>query len=148
MKVCKRERFPEIGKEFETRVKEFWETVKSGTPPDIDYERDSKYLMKNLYNQAKEGITLAADEEMDSLVDEFHSINRECKQLERQRDAIKAQIFEKSQDASKIISKYGIINCGMTKGSQGKFITPEMVGTYINPRKGFRQFKYNQPKGV
>ena len=148
MKILKRKRFPEIGKEFETRVKEFWELVKSGTPPEIDYERDSNYLIKNLYNQAKEGITLAADEEMDSLVDEFNSINRECKQLERQKDSIKAQILEKSQDASKIVSKYGTINCGMTKGSQGKYITEDMVGTHISPRKPFRQFKYNQPKGV
>ena len=148
MKILKRKRFPEIGKEFETRVKEFWELVKLGTPPKIDYERDSNYLIKNLYNQAEAGITLEADEDMDQLVDDYNSINREYISLGKQKDSIKAQILEKSQDASKIISKYGIINCGMTKGSQGKFITPEMVGTYINPRKGFRQFKYNQPKGV
>jgi len=148
MKICKRERFPEVGKQLEAKVKEFWERVRTGTPPDINYERDSNYMIKNLYNQAKEGITLAADEDMDTLVDEFNSINRECKQLEKQKDSIKAQILEKSQGASKIVSKYGTINCGMTKGSQGKYITEDMVGTHISPRKPFRQFKYNQPKGV
>lgn len=148
MKILKRERFPEIGKEFETKVKEFWELVKSGTPPEIDYERDSNYLIKNLYNQAEAGISLAADEDMDQLVDDYNSVNREYISLGKQKDSIKAQILEKSQDASKIISKYGTINCGMTKGSQGKFITPDMVGTYINPRRAFRQFKFNQPKGV
>ena len=68
--------------------------------------------------------------------------------LEQQKKAIKAQILEKSQGASKIISKYGTINCGMSKASQGKYITQDMVGTYINPRKAFRQFRFNQPKGV
>ena len=148
MKILKRKRFPEIGKEFETRVKEFWELVKSGTPPEINYERDSNYLIKNLYNQAEAGISLAADEDMDQLVDDYNSINREYVSLGKQKESIKARILEKSQDASKIISKYGTINCGMTKGSQGKFITPDMVGTYINPRRSFRQFKFNQPKGV
>ena len=148
MKILKRKRFPEIGKEFETRVKEFWELVKSGTPPEINYERDSNYLIKNLYNQAEAGLSLAADEDMDQLVDDYNSINREYVSLGKQKESIKAQILEKSQGASKIISKYGIINCGMTKGSQGKYITQEMVGTYINSRRAFRQFKFNQPKGV
>ena len=148
MKILKRKRFPEIGKEFETKVKEFWERVKSGTPPEIDYERDSNYLIKNLYNQAEAGITLAADEDVDTLIDDYNSVNREYVSLGRQKESIKAQILEKSQNASKIISKYGTINCGMTKGSQGKYITQEMVGTYINSRRAFRQFKFNQPKGV
>ena len=105
-------------------------------------------MIKNLYNQAEAGLSLAADEDMDQLVDDYNSINREYVSLGKQKESIKARILEKSQDASKIISKYGTINCGMTKGSQGKFITPDMVGTYINPRRSFRQFKFNQPKGV
>ena len=148
MKILKRERFPEVGKQLEAKVKEFWERVKTGTPPEIDYEKDSNYMIKNLYNQADSGISLAADEDMDQLVDDYNSINREYVSLGRQKESIKAQILEKSQNASKIISKYGTINCGMTKGSQGKYITQEMVGTYINSRRAFRQFKFNQPKGV
>ena len=85
---------------------------------------------------------------MDKLVDDYYAINREYISLGKTKDSLKAQILEKSQGASKIVSKYGTINCGMTKGSQGKYITQDMVGTYINPRKGFRQFKFNQPKGV
>jgi putative phage-type endonuclease len=148
MKICKRERFHEVGEQLEAKVKEFWERVKTGTPPDIDYERDSNYLIKNLYNQAEAGITLAADEDVDTLIDDYNSVNREYVSLGKQKESIKAQILEKSQNASKIISKYGTINCGMTKGSQGKYITQEMVGTYINSRRSFRQFKFNQPKGV
>tara|TARA_B000000441_G_scaffold130563_1_gene113832 strand:- start:987 stop:1754 length:768 start_codon:yes stop_codon:yes gene_type:complete len=148
MKIILRDRDKAVGEQLEARVKEFWSRIKTGTPPNIDYSRDSDYIIKNLYNQAEAGVILAADEDMDTLVDDYYAVNKEYVSLGKQRDSIKAQILEKSQNASKIVSKYGTINCGMTKGSQGKFITQDMVGTYINPRKGFRQFKFNQPKGL
>jgi len=147
-KLIIRNRNKEMGEILETKVKEFWKRVKTGTPPDIDYLRDSQYMMKNLYNEADAGVILAADEDMDKLVDDYNAINREYVSLGKQKDAVKAQILELSQNASKIVSINGTINCGMTKGSKGKYITQDMVGTYINPRKGFRQFKFNQPKGV
>tara|TARA_B100002019_G_scaffold177358_1_gene153122 strand:+ start:379 stop:1326 length:948 start_codon:yes stop_codon:yes gene_type:complete len=147
-KLIVRARNKEVGEMLETKVKEFWEKVKSGTPPEIDYLRNADYLMKNLYNNADAGLIINADEDTDILIDDYNSINRECVSLEQQKKAIKAQILEKSQGASKIISKYGIINCGMSKASLGKYITQDMVGTYINPRKAFRQFRFNQPKGV
>ena len=147
-KLIVRARNKEVGEMLETKVKEFWERVKSGTAPNIDYLRDSEYMMKNLYNDADASLIINADEDVDILIDDYNSINRECVSLEQQKKAIKAQILEKSQGASKIISKYGTINCGMSKASQGKYITQDMVGTYINPRKAFRQFRFNQPKGV
>ena len=147
-KLIVRARNKEVGEMLETKVKEFWERVKSGTAPSIDYLKDSEYIMKNLYNDADASLIMNADEDTDILIDDYNSINRECVSLEQQKKAIKAQILEKSQGASKIISKYGTINCGMSKASQGKYITQDMVGTYINPRKAFRQFRFNQPKGV
>ena len=117
-------------------------------PPDIDYLKDSDYILKNLCNHAEPDLGIVADEDMDKLVDYYNTLRRTIKKDEDELKSVKAEILNSSQDASKIVSKYGTINCGMTKGSQGKYITQDMVGTYINPRKGFRQFKYNQPKGV
>ena len=148
MKVVRSERDPRIGKILKGKVENFWERIKLGVPPDIDYTRDSQYVIKNLYNQANAGVVLEADEDMDKLVDEYYAINKEYVSLGKTKDSIKAQILEKSQNASKIVSKYGTINCGMSKASQGKYITQDMVGTYINPRRAFRQFRFNQPKGV
>ena len=62
--------------------------------------------------------------------------------LGKTKDSIKAQILERSQKASKIISKYGTISCGMSKESKGKLITKDMVGTYQSPRKGYRMFRF------
>ena len=147
-KLIIRDRNTAIGEQLEARVKEFWSRIKTGTPPEIDYERDSNYIIKNLCSHADPSLFLEADEDMDQLIDDYNAINKEYVSLGKQKDSIKAQILEKSIGASKIISKYGTINCGMTKGSQGKYITQDMVGTYINPKKGFRQFRFNQPKGV
>ena len=77
-KLIVRARNKEVGEMLETKVKEFWERVKSGTAPDIDYLRDSEYMMKNLYNDADAGLIMNADEDVDILIDDYNSINREC----------------------------------------------------------------------
>ena len=148
MKVVRSERDPRIGKLLKGKVENFWERIKLGVPPDVDYTRDSQYIMKNLCNQADAGVTLEADEDMDKLIDDYNAINREYVSLGKQKDAVKAQILEKSQNASKIVSINGTLSCGMSKESKGKLITQDMVGTYQNPRKGYRMFRFNQPKGV
>jgi len=148
MKVVCSKRDPKIGKLLTDKVQNFWEKIKLGVVPDIDYTRDAQYIMKNLCNQAEDGLVLKADEDMDKLVDDYNAINREYVSLGKQKDAVKAQILELSQNASKIMSNYGTISCSMSKASKGKLITPEMVGTYINPRKSYRMFRFNQPKAI
>ena len=148
MKVVRSERDPKIGKLLKAKVENFWERIKLGVPPDIDYTRNSQFIMKNLCNSADDGLVLKSDEDMDKLVDEYNSINKEIHQLSKTKDAIKAEILNNSGGASKIISNYGTVSCSMSKASKGKLVTPEMVGTYINSRRSFRQFKFNQPKGV
>ena len=148
MKVVRSERDPRIGKLLRGKVENFWERIKLGVPPDVDYTRDAQCIMKNLCNQADAGTILEADEDMDKLIDDYNAVNREYVSLGKQKDSIKAQILERSNNASKIVSVNGTISCGMSKESKGKLITQEMVGTYQNPRKGYRMFRFNQPKGV
>ena len=148
MKVVRSERDPRIGKLLRGKVENFWERIKLGVPPDVDYTRDAQYIMKNLCNQADAGLVLTADEDMDKLIDDYNAVNREYVSIGKMRDQIKAQILERSNNASKIVSVNGTISCGMSKESKGKLITQEMVGTYQNPRKGYRMFRFNQPKGV
>ena len=148
MKVIKTKRDPEIGKLLTDKVQKFWEKIKLGVTPDIDYTKNAQFIMKNLCNYADPTLSLNADEDMDKLVDDYNAVNREYYALGKTKDAIKAQILELSQNASKIVSHNGTITCGMTKGSKGTLITPEMVGTYLNPRKGYRQFRLTQPKGI
>ena len=148
MKVVRSERDPKIGTLLKAKVENFWESIKLGVVPNIDYTKNAEFIMRNLCNQADEGVVLKGDEDMDKLIDEYNSINKEYHLLGKTKDAIKAEILNKSQNASKIISNYGTVSCSMSKASKGKLITPEMVGTYINPRKSYRMFRFNQPKGI
>ena len=145
-KIIYRDRDRQIGKDLTEKVKAFWDRVDAGTPPKIDYLRDAEYIIKKLRNQADAGIVLAADEDMDKLIDEYYTVSREYYSLSKTKDAIKAQILDLSQNASKIISANGTISCGMSKESKGKLITQDMVGQYVNPRKSYRMFRFNSPK--
>tara|TARA_B100000287_G_scaffold413910_1_gene445932 strand:- start:5287 stop:6258 length:972 start_codon:yes stop_codon:yes gene_type:complete len=141
-KIIFRKRDHDIGEDLTKKVKAFWEKVKAGTPPSIDYLKDAEYMIKTLHNQADTGVILEADEDLDKLIDEYNQISREAHSLGKTKESIKAQILERSQKASKIISKYGTISCGMSKESKGKLITKDMVGTYQSPRKGYRMFRF------
>ena len=141
-KIIFRKRDRAIGEDLTKKVAAFWEKVKAGTPPDIDYLIDADYIIKTLHNQADAGVILNADEDLDRLIDEYNITNRELHSLSKTKDSLKAQILERSEKASRIISKYGTISCGMSKESKGKLITQEMVGTYQNPRKGYRMFRF------
>ena len=145
-KIVFRKRDRAIGEDLTKKVAEFWEKVKAGTPPNIDYLKDAEYIIKTLHNQADAGVMLDADEDLDRLIDEYNTTNKELHSLSKAKDSIKAQILERSQKASKIFSKYGTISCGMSKESKGKLITQEMVGTYQSPRKGYRMFRFSSPK--
>ena len=145
-KIIYRDRDRQIGKDLTEKVKAFWDRVDAGTPPKIDYLRDAEYIIKKLRNQADAGIVLAADEDMDKLIDEYYTVSREYYSLSKTKDAIKAQILDLSQNASKIISANGTISCGMSKESKGKLITQDMVGQYVIPRKSYRMFRFYSPK--
>ena len=145
-KIVFRKRDRAIGEDLTKKVGAFWEKVKAGTPPNIDYLKDADYIIKTLHNQADAGVMLDADEDLDRLIDEYNTTNKELHSLSKAKDSIKAQILERSQKASKIFSKYGTISCGMSKESKGKLITQEMVGTYQSPRKGYRMFRFSSPK--
>lgn len=145
-KIIFRKRDRAIGKDLTKKVAAFWEKVKAGTPPSIDYLKDAEYMIKTLHNQADAGVMLDADDDLDRLIDEYNITNKELHSINKTKDSLKAQILERSQKASKIFSKYGTISCGMSKESKGKLITQEMVGTYQSPRKGYRMFRFSSPK--
>jgi len=57
-KIIFRKRDRAIGEDLTKKVAAFWEKVKAGTPPDIDYLIDADYIIKTLHNQADAGVIL------------------------------------------------------------------------------------------
>jgi hypothetical protein len=66
--------------------------------------------------------------------------------MEELKAATKADLLTRIGTASKVKSALGTISCGMTKGSAGTLVTPEMVGTYVGARAGYRNFRFTPSK--
>ncbi len=148
VKILHRKRDRDIGVAIRAKVAEFWARVDRNDPPTPDYAADAEFIIKTLRRTSYADQALGADELIDDLIGRYIHVAKEASDLEAVKDAIKAEILMHAGEASKIIStKYGTINCSTTKDSLGTLITPDMVGTTIGARKGYRQFRITPPKG-
>lgn len=147
-KIIYRDYDPDIGKAIAAKANAFWNMVENGTAPSPDYARDAEVISR-LYAQTRTGECFDAsnDENIASLVQQYHAIGQEISELERRKDAAKARLLEQIGGAEKVIGPWGSISCGMTSGTAPTLITPEMVGQTYGGRKGFRQFRVNLKKG-
>ena len=145
-KVVLRNRDRNIGGNIRAKVSAFWASVDAVVAPSPDYSKDAEFIIKSLRNSATEGLVVEADAGLEQLIEQFHFVSREGKNLDALKEQYKAQILDRIGEASKVVSNLGIISCGMTKGSEGKIITQEMVGTFAGARSGYRNFRFNQKK--
>ena len=146
-KVIFRRRDPEIGKQIRDKVAAFWNRVDTNDAPSSDYTADADFLIQ-LYSQANEGesIDVSNDEIIAQLVAEYQFCGKQADELDAKRRGIKAQLLERIGTAEKAIATWGSITAGMVKEDAGTVITPEMVGTTIGARKGYRQFRVNMKR--
>jgi putative phage-type endonuclease len=144
--ILTREADSEVAQTIANRVAEFWESVAANEMPSPDYTRDASYIIKTLRGNADPNKVVVADGELDDLIKQYHHVAREIDGLQDVKDGYKAQILTMIGDAAKVKSAHGSISCGMTKDSPGTIITPDMVGTAINARKGYRQFRFTPAK--
>jgi len=145
-KVIFRNRDASIGKDIRSRVADFWQRVEAGQAPSPDYSMDAEFIIKQLRKDAVEGLVAEADESLQDLMKQYAFASKEAKDMEKVAAGYKAQILERIGDASKLIAPFGTISCGMVSGSQGTLVTPDMVGTYVGSRAGYRGFRYNAKK--
>lgn len=141
-----RQRDAEVGDQIVEQVSKFWKSIDEGKEPRPDYTRDASYIIRSLRGSADPSKVAVSDPELDELIRQYHQVAREIDGLQDVKDGYKAQILERIGDAAKVKSPLGTISCGMTKPSQGTLVTPDMVGTYLNPRSGFRQFRFTPAK--
>lgn len=146
VKILHRQRDREIGKAIRDKVALFWARVQHNDPPAPDYIEDAAFITKSLRRNANPDHTLGADQKLNDLIGRYVHVAKEASDLEKVRDAIKAEILMEAGDASKIVSTHGTINCSTTKDTAGTVVTPDMVGTTIGARKGYRQFRFNPAK--
>ena len=145
--VIFRRRDLEIGKQIRERVAAFWKRVDANDAPSSDYVADADFLIQ-LYSQANDGeiLDVSDDEKIAQMVKEYQHLGKQAEEMDAQRKAIKAQLLEKIGKAEKATAAWGSITAGMVKDSAGTLITPEMVGTTIGARSGYRAFRINLKK--
>lgn len=148
LKIVYRNRDREIGAGIRAKVSEFWDRVKRNSPPSADYSKDAEFIIKQLHAKANEGEILDATEDtvVAELLKQYRFVSSELSGLEAIKDSYKAQILEKIGGASKVLTPYGTLSCGMVKDSLGTLITADMVGTYSGARKGYRSFRFTPKK--
>jgi putative phage-type endonuclease len=146
-KVIYRNRDTTIGASIRYKVEAFWNRVARNEPPSADYSADADFIVQ-LYSQSNEGEIYDAtnDDFLATLVSDYQRTSAELDELEARKKSYKAQILERAGTAERVTAPWGSIALGMTKDSLGTLITPEMVGTYIGARKGYRQFRVTEKR--
>jgi predicted phage-related endonuclease len=142
----KRNRDRTIGAQICERVAEFWNAIDKNEAPSPDYSRDADFIVKSIHNSARDGEVVQADAELEDLIQHYAFLKREADGADHLCNMAKARLLERIGTASKIVSVLGSISCGMVKDNPGTLITPEMVGTHVGGRKGYRSFRYNPKK--
>lgn len=145
-KVVFRNRDRAIGQDIRQRVSDFWARIDAGRAPSPDYTMDADFIIKQLRGSAQEGLIAEADQDLQDMIKQYVFASKEAKDMDAVAKQYKAQILERIGEASKIITPFGTVLCGMTKPSEGTLVTPDMVGTYIGARAGFRNFRYTAKK--
>jgi putative phage-type endonuclease len=133
-KVVLLERKPklDIFAKIKERLAKFWASIDADQEPKPDFKRDAEFIA-SLYNTAIKGKILDAKEnkEFKPLTDMHKILSDQIKDLEEEKEAIKAQLLVLMIDNEKVIGDGFSISAG---------VTPEtFVEAYT--RKGFRSVR-------
>jgi predicted phage-related endonuclease len=143
-----RTRDEEVGNIVLKKVAEFWIAVRDNRPPAPDFTRDAKAIAR-LYSKSDPGavIDLSGDVEMIGYAGAYKTA-QESKKIEENRLAeLKARMLERIGTAEKALMGAMMISAKAVADTPWKLVTPEMVGTVIGGRKGYRDFRVNLKKG-
>lgn len=136
--LYERKRDIEMGTALREAAKKFWADVDDGIEPSIDFNRDQGVLDLLYRDAGGEPIDATKDSELDALIAKHVRLGREIKIMDEDRDATKAKIHRKLENAGGAWTENGKVVTKWTKDSAGTLVTPDMVGTYIGARKGYR----------
>lgn len=137
--IYERTRDREFANNLKAAVKKFWVDIEAGNEPKPNFYRDAAVLNELYKTAAGEPIDKTGNAQLNSLAAKYSRLAKECAQLEKEKDAAKAEIHSLLENNGGAFTDDYKITTGWTKDSQGTLVTKEMVGTYIGARKGYRQ---------
>lgn len=131
----------EYGAAIREKIAAFWASVDAGQAPEPDYTQDGDTIAKLLANDNGQTVDMRDNNRLAELVAEHQNASADAKAAEARKDAAKAEILTLIGTNAKVLLNGCYINAGTTKDSAGTLITPEMVGTRVGGRKGYRQMR-------
>lgn len=131
---------PDLFAKIEARVEAFWADVRAGIEPRVNYSRDGAALVESLGLPTTEMADLRSDEDAEQWALDFLDAKARAKAADADAEIARTKLIERIGTAGFAMLPGHKIGAAMTKGSPGTLITDDMVGTHINPRKGYRRF--------
>jgi putative phage-type endonuclease len=146
IRVFKRQRDEEIERILRAKAAAFWQMVATRTPPPADYTRDADLLTRLYKAEPGKVIDLSADVEAGILVSQYQQAKASAKVADGIATDVKGRLLERIGGAEVALGAGWKISAKQIADSAGTVVTPEMVGTTIGGRRGYRDFRINTPK--
>lgn len=145
--VIERQRDDKVIAALRARIAKFWQSVDDNIEPAPIMPEDADAVIRlNQYANPGKILDVSSDADIVAAVEDYRQAKREQDAAEERAKVMKAQLLVRLGDAEKIIGERWTISAGMIADTPPTVITPEMVGTEIGGRKGYRMFRVNAKK--
>ena len=135
---------PKIQEAIATHGRAFWHMVDNKTPPAIDYLKDVATIAAIHQDASGEPVDLSFDNRAVQLCAEYTAAAAHGKAADEAKAAAKAELLEKIGAARSAVIGDFKVSASAIAPKLGTMITAEMVGTTINARKGYRDFRVTE----
>ena len=137
---------PGVIDQMKVLAAKFWDDVRGGVEPPIDFKRDSAAVV-SLLQVAEDRIEdLTGDARAEELCATVADATRHEAEAKTAKDAAKAELLMKVGTAKAAKCAGWKINAGLVAPGLGTAVTPEMVGTFVGARSGYRRVTVSEMK--
>jgi hypothetical protein len=153
-----RERDRAIGNDIRQKAQKFWDDINNNNEPTVDIndlllnaeDQDDIDRARQILSKLNSGKDvyelLEADAELDNVILRYKLAKSDRESMQFIEDKLRTEIMHRSSSYQKIASKHGTIHCKTRSATPGTLVTQDMVGTHINARKSFREFRFFEHK--
>lgn len=127
--LLKREPDKDIQDAILNKVKKFWASIDSNTPPNPDFQKDAEFI-SHLYSYAEPGKIMQANDRIIDLAQKYQQYSQQMKVLDAARDGVKAELLTIIGDHEKVKGDTFSISAGLIGETEVSYT-----------RKAYRNFK-------
>lgn len=147
IELIERERDEKVIAAIRHRIAEFWQSIADGREPDPIMPSDADAVIRmNAFAEPGKILDAGSDEKITALVQRYKAQSAQAKQAEEDAKVTKAELLTAIGDAEKVLLNGYSISAGIVADSPGTLVTQEMVGTFVNPRRGYRNCRIYERK--